>query len=226
MSLVKIVPCDLLARECLCVNHGGGGRHACFDKCGLPVSQVESCSQRPVEVLSYRQCVSTQLCYTQKSTQNWGRERSYSHQGIPSCTCGWVHFLGSDWSLAQEWLYQHKYIPARLVWSVLFFICQLDAKLRLLSRYVLLLLLFAWAVTSTIFSFFAFYFERFKLKPLLTFLTCKIYSLSIYHCLYLPNHKTIIIGKWNQLPKFKAFKLLFGFYFMLMSLRNSEFNSV
>ena len=41
----------------------------------------------------------------------WGRKRFYGHRGIPLYACGWVHSLGRNWSLAQEWLYQHRYIP-------------------------------------------------------------------------------------------------------------------
>ena len=76
------------------------------------------------------------------SSALWGRERSYGHWGIPLCARGWVHSLVSDWLLAQEWLCQSKYIPAHSeclrihieLWPVLFFVCQLDARLGLPSQ--------------------------------------------------------------------------------------------
>ena len=128
---MKTVPCDLLARECLCVNLGRNGRYTCFDERALSASQVETCSQCHVEILSYRQRVSTQMCYMQKWTPRTEEgKRSYGHRGISSCVHGQVCSLGNVWLLAQEWLYQREYI----VWSVLSFVCQLGARLGLQSQ--------------------------------------------------------------------------------------------
>ena len=56
------------------------------------------------------------------SRELWGGEKDFMGARAFHYT-HWVHSMGTDWPLAQEWLYQHKYIPACLVWSILFFIC-------------------------------------------------------------------------------------------------------
>ena len=50
---MQTVPCDFLARECLCINLCRGNRYAHFEKRAFPTSQVVSCSQRHVESLSF-----------------------------------------------------------------------------------------------------------------------------------------------------------------------------
>ena len=49
--------------------------------------------------------------HTKVSSQELWRMK----RGIPLCTRGWVHSLGTDWLLAQEWLYQCKYILAHFI---------------------------------------------------------------------------------------------------------------